>query len=222
MSNFYLPIYKKDSIKNSVSIYNMEYNSQVLNEFLEYVRNYYQEKHLTSEGFNTKAFPINPKYFDITNCDAYEYKINPMIYNTFCDITKDAYLNLRPLGLYMKVNFGQKMPNNYTSDEKNNILLQLKKDENFAKNIHMSARDKISNEIYMIEQINLKRQLTVLEKNMLISEFERLVVQFFDLFEIDQINYKRHHSKNFDYETPIINNNILGHDAFQKVYKKFF
>lgn len=222
MSNFYLPVYDKDSRKNNIKIYNMEYNRETLNEFLEYVRVCYQDKHLTTEVFNSKGFPVNHKYFDITSSDPYEYKVNPVIYSIFCDLIKAEFLKLRPLGLYMRVNFDQKIPNNYTENEKDSILLQLKKDKNIAKDVHVADKDKISNNIYMVEQVRLKRDLTISEKDMLIREFEDLVVKFFDLFEIDEIKYKRHHSKGFEFETAIFNKQILEHDSFQKVYKKIF
>ncbi len=209
MSNFYLPVYDKKT-RNNIKIYNMEYNNETLTEFLEYVRTRYQDRHLAYEDFN------------INSGELYEYNVNPIIYSIFCDVIRDQFLKLRSLGLYLCVNFNQKIPSNYTENEKNSILLQLKKDKTIDKEIHVSAKDEISNEIYIIEQANLKGNLTISEKDMLISEFEGLVVQFFDLFEIYEINYKRHHSKNFDFETPVVNREILGHDAFQKVYKKIF
>ncbi len=209
MSNFYLPVYDKKT-RNNIKIYNMEYNSKTLMEFLEYIRALYQDRHLAHEDFN------------INSGELYEYKVNPIIYSIFGDVIKDKFLKLRSLGLYLCVNFNQKIPSNYTENEKNSILLQLKKDKTIDKDIHVSAKDKISNEIYIIEQAHLKRHLTISEKDMLISEFENLVVQFFDLFEIDEINYKRHHSKNFDFETPIVNRDILDHDALQKFYNKIF
>lgn len=73
-----------------------------------------------------------------------------------------------------------------------------------------------------MEQSYLKEHLTISEKDMLIRDFEDLVVQFFSLFEIDEIKYKRHYRKNFDFETAIFNQNILEHDVLQKVYKKIF
>lgn len=71
-----------------------------------------------------------------------------------------------------------------------------------------------------MELQDLINDLTITEKDMLIKDFENIVAQFFDLFEIDEIKYKRHYSKNFDFETAIFNQNILKHDALQKVYKK--
>lgn len=222
MSNFYLPVYDKDSKKNNIRIYNMEYNKETLKEFLEYVRILYQDIHLINEILNEEELSTNSKYCNITNCSSNIYKIDPVIYDIFYDVIMDTYLNLRPLGLYMNVNFDQKIPNNYTNNEKDKILLQLKKNESFAKDIHVSNIDKICNEIYLIEQAYLRRNLTISEKDMVISEFERLVVQFFDLFEIDEIAYKNRYSKYFDFETAIFNKTTLNHDALQKVYKKFF
>lgn len=221
MSNFYLPIYNRDS-KSNISIYSLEYNSDTLKEFLEYIRVSYQDKHLVPNKFNSKSFYINTKYFDTTNCEINEYKINPAIYNIFLDIIKDKFLKLRPLGLYMQANFNQSIPNNYTENEKMSILLQLKKAENISKDIHVSDRDRISNDVYLMELQDLINGLTITEKDMLIKDFENIVAQFFDLFEIDEIKYKRHYSKNFDFETAILNQNILKHDALQKVYKRIF
>lgn len=117
MSNFYLPIYNRKS-KSSISIYNLEYNSDTLKKFLEYIKASYQDKHLAPNGFNFKNFCINTRYLDTTNCATDEYKINPVIYNIFLDIIKDKFLKLRPLGLYMRANFDQNISNNYTENEK--------------------------------------------------------------------------------------------------------
>lgn len=62
MSNFYLPVYDKDSKKNNIRIYNMEYNKETLKEFLEYVRILYQDIHLINEILNEEELSTNSKY----------------------------------------------------------------------------------------------------------------------------------------------------------------
>ncbi len=125
----------------------------------------------------------------------------------------------------MDVNFKEEMVNNYTENDKNNILLQLKNIEPFSKDIQFANIDTISNFIYGMELQQVANNLTINEKGMMISDFSNIILRFFDLFEIQKVELKRNYKDYImgnNYEVAHINENVLRHHAFQKVYKKFF
>ncbi len=209
MSSLYLPISSDNFKNNKPKIYDMKYNKDVLNEFLDYVKVSYQDKYI---------------YGDLTN-NLKEYNKNPLLYTVLFDMIQSEVLDLRFLGVYMGVNFKEKMPNNYTENDKDSILLQLKNDETIFKDINLTNKEEISNIIYEIELYQISKNLTIGEKAMSINDFENLVFQFFDLFDIQKVKLKRNYMEYImagKDEVASINSDILSHDSFQKVYKKIF
>lgn len=208
MSNFYLPIYN-DKVRNNIKIYNMEYNRETINEFLEYVRISYQDKYLCS---------------DLSN-DLMGRNVDPLLYTILVDMVNSEVLDLRFLEVYLCVNFRNNFSNNYTENDKFNLLLQLKNNEVISKDIDFSINEEICNLIYKIELQQVSKNLTISEKNMTIKEFENLVFQFFNLFDIEKVELKRNYMEyimNGKDEIASINSKILSRDSFQKVYKKIF
>lgn len=209
MENLYLPVANGDFKNNKIRIYDMKYNKDVIEEFLEYVRISYQDKYIHCYSSN-----------DFTECN-----VNPLLYTILIDMVNSEVLDLRFLEVYMCVNFRKKFPNNYTENDKLNILLQLKNDESIFKDIHISSKEEISNIIYKLELQQISKNLTISEKSMTIKEFENLIFQFFDLFDIEKLKLKRNYMEyimNGKDEIASINSKILSHDSFQKVYKKIF
>ena len=209
MNNVYLPVYDKDSRKNNVTIYNMEYNKETLNEFLEYVRNCYQDKcmHYNSEN------------------ELIEYKIDPLLYVILSNIANSEVLDLRPIEMYMFANFKKKMINNYTENDKINICQQLNHDRSILEDIRFASKEEISNDIYRMRIRQEFKNLTISEKSMLISEFKNIVTNFFDLFNIEELKRHRNYMEYImdgKCEIASINSRILDYDTFEKVYKKIF
>lgn len=179
MANLYLPIYNKQFKNNN--IYNMQYDKEALNKFLDDIKFLYQDKHISKNSEN----------------DLIEYSINPFLYTILMDMTCSDVVDLRSLGVYMWVNFNERIGN----------------------------KDEISDLVYDFELQQVANSLTINEKSMLKSNFNNTMLQFFELFDIEIVKLKRNYMDyimNDKHEIAFINENILLHTSLQKVYKKFF
>ncbi len=76
MANFYMPVYNKKL--NCNDIYNMEYDKDYLNKFLDNIRFTYQDKHIHNNSGN----------------DLVEYSVNPLLYTILMDMMHYNVLNL--------------------------------------------------------------------------------------------------------------------------------
>lgn len=208
MENLYLPILNDNFQNNNLKVYAIKYNKDVIARFLEYIKVLYQDK-----------------YISICSNDLVERNVNPLIYTILMDMMSSNILDLRFFEVYMCVNFKEKNDNNYTENDKINILSQLQNNESISKDIKFSMKEEISNLIYKIELQQVSKNLTFNEKRMTIKEFEDLIYQFFDLCDIDKVKLKRNYMAYImdgKDEIASINTKILNHNVFQKVYKKFF
>lgn len=212
MSNFYLSVYDDEK-----KYYVLDCNNNSLQEFLVYIDELYRDKHL---GFDCNYSSLLNSDDDIENVRNIEYQVNPFFSKIFSQIIKDRNLNLRDLGLYLKVVFSEDIPHNYTYDEQCLKLQRLKDTLDDSRDIHYSNKDYIMSELYLMEQLELLKQLTNSEKSMSRSEFSNRVEEFFSLFKISGIKLNR--SSKFNHEVAHVNAKVLKHPSLDKVYKKMF
>jgi len=162
MSNLYLPIYNR-KFKNN-SIFNMRYDKESLNKFLENIKLLYNDKYICKDSKNTLV----------------EYSVNPLLYTILMDIINYDIVDLRFLGVYMQANFNERFSNNYTENDKVNILCQLKNIDSFSNHIQFANKEKISDFVYEMELQQVANSLTINEKSMLKSSFNSIMLQFLD------------------------------------------
>ena len=211
MSTFYLSVYDDEK-----KYYVLDCNNNNLQDFLVYIDELYRDKHL---GFDCNySCLLNDD--DVENVRNIEYQISPVFSQIFSQIIKDKNLNLRSLGLYLRVLFLEDIPHNYTYDEQCLKLQKLKEILDNSQDIHYSNKDYIMSELYLMEQLELLKQLTNSEKTMSRSEFSNRVDEFFSLFKISGIKLNR--SSKFNHEVAHVNAKILKHPSLDSIYKKMF